>query len=100
VKTKRISIRMGTCAKLVPRYFGPFEVLKRIGLVAYKLSLTPTVKAHNVLHVPLLKKYVHDYNHVIDWTMIQVEPEGKFQPEPHASWTREKQCSKTDPLLI
>ena len=30
----------------------------------------------------LLKRYVHDPNHVINWDMIQVEPEGEFQIEP------------------
>jgi hypothetical protein len=40
------------------------------------------VKAHNVFHVSLLKKYVHDSNHIIDWFVIQVEPEGEFLPEP------------------
>jgi hypothetical protein len=34
---------------------------------------------HNVFHVSLLKKYVPDTNHVIDWNVIQVEPEGEFQ---------------------
>jgi hypothetical protein len=34
---------------------------------------------HNVFHVSLFKKYVHDPNHVIYWYLIQVEPEGDFQ---------------------
>ena len=33
-------------------------------------------------HVSLLKKYVHDPNHVINWDVIKVEPEGEFQTEP------------------
>ena len=36
---------------------------------------------HNVFHVSLLKKYVHDPNHLVDWRVIQVEPEGvQVQP--------------------
>ena len=37
---------------------------------------------HNVFHVSLLKKYVHDPNHVINWDVIQVEPKGEIQIEP------------------
>ena len=40
-----------------------------------------STRAHNVFHVSLLKKYVHDPNHVINWDVIQVEPEGEFQIE-------------------
>jgi hypothetical protein len=51
-------------------------------VVAYMLAFPASMHVHNVFHVSLLKKYVHDPNHVIDWTMIQVEPEGDFQVEP------------------
>ena len=33
-------------------------------------------------HISLLKKYVYDSTHIIDWNVVQVEPEGKFQVEP------------------
>jgi hypothetical protein len=82
VKPKRSSMRMGMCAKLEPCYCVPFEVLERIGPVAYRLALPPNVRVHNVFHVYFLKKYVHDSNHVIDWTVIHMEQEGEFQPKP------------------
>jgi hypothetical protein len=70
VKPNRSSLRMGVCAKLETQYCGPFEVLERIGPIAYRLALSPTFKAHNVFHVYFLKNYVHVPNHVIDWTVI------------------------------
>jgi len=39
------------------------------------------VKIHDVFHVSLLKKYIHDPTHVVDWNMIQVEPDGKLPVE-------------------
>ena len=81
VRPRKSSLKLGICAKLSPRYRGPFEVFERIGLVAYKLSLPARTRAHDFVHVSLLKKYVHDPNHVINW-VIQVEPEGEFQTEP------------------
>ena len=67
---KKSSLRMGSSAKLAPQYCGPFEVLDRVGPVSYRLALPLTVKEHSVFHVSLLTKYVHDANHIIDWSMI------------------------------
>jgi hypothetical protein len=82
VRPRKSFLRMGACAKLVPRYCGPFEILDRVGPLAYRLTLPPTMKVDNAFHVSLLKKYVHDSNHIIDWSVIQVEPEREFLPEP------------------
>jgi len=35
IKPKRISLRIGSCAKLAPWYHRPFDILERIGIVAY-----------------------------------------------------------------
>jgi hypothetical protein len=45
--------------KLPPRYIGPFLMLARLGNVAYRLELPPTlVGVHNVFHISQLKKYL------------------------------------------
>ena len=82
MKANKSSLKLGSCAKLSPIYCGSFEVLERIGPVAYRLAFPTSTRAHNVLHVYLLKKYVHDPNYVINWDVIQVEPEEEFQIEP------------------
>ena len=82
VSPRNSSLNLGSCAKLSPIYCGPFEMLERIGPIAYRLALLASTRAHNVFHVSLLKKYVHDPDHVIDWDVSRVEPEGEFQTEP------------------
>jgi hypothetical protein len=79
VKANRSSLKLGSCAKLATRFCGPFEILERIGPVAYMITLPASMSVHNVLHVSFLKKYIPDANHVIDWNVIQVEQEGAFQ---------------------
>ena len=78
VKADRSSLKLGNCSKLEAHYFGLFEILERIGPVAYMFALPASMSIHNVFHVSLLKKYIPDANHVIDWNVIQVEQEGAF----------------------
>jgi len=66
IKPKKISLHIGSCAKLAPQFFGPFNIVERIGLVAYQLALPPTMKFHDVFHVSFLKKYVKYVDDLID----------------------------------
>jgi hypothetical protein len=75
----KLTLKLRNCSKLAARYCGPFEIIERIGPVAYMLALPSSMTIHNVFHVSLLKKYIPDANHVIDWNVIQVEQEGVWQ---------------------
>ena len=64
---------LGKYKKLEPKYGKGFEILAKVGLVAYQLSLPPNIKVDNVFYVSILKRYDHDISHVIDWNVIKVE---------------------------
>ncbi|XP_019261852.1 PREDICTED: uncharacterized protein LOC109239725 [Nicotiana attenuata] len=66
-------MRFGRKGKLIPRYIGPFEVLARVGEVAYKLALPPSLsRIHLVFHVCMLRKYYSDPSHVLDFSTIEI----------------------------
>lgn len=44
-------------AEALPRYFGSFQITKRIDLVSYQLELPPNSKVYPVFHVSLVKPY-------------------------------------------
>ena len=64
---KREVVKFNKRGKLSPRFIGPFEVLERVGTVAYQLALPPSMSAvYKVFHVSMLRKYTPDATHVVD----------------------------------
>lgn len=76
-------MRFGKKGKLSPRFIGPYEILRRIGEVAYELALPPSLSAvHPVFHVSMLRKYIPDDSHVIQLDSVTLDPDLTFEEEP------------------
>ncbi|XP_071909682.1 uncharacterized protein [Coffea arabica] len=69
--------------KLKSRYIGPFEILKRVGNVAYQLKLPASMaKVHDVFHVSMLRKYHPDPSHVLQLEGIEVDETLTYEEGP------------------
>ncbi|XP_017973337.1 PREDICTED: uncharacterized protein LOC108661393 [Theobroma cacao] len=80
---KEIVIRFAKRGKLNLRYIGPFRVIERTGLVAYRLELPPELdRIHNVFHVSMLKKFVPDPSHILEAPLIKLQEDLKFEVQP------------------
>ncbi|KAL5564596.1 hypothetical protein UlMin_027760 [Ulmus minor] len=76
-------MRFGKKGKLSPRYVGPYEILERLGKVAYRLSLPPELSAvHNVCHVFMLQKYIPNPSHVLEPDAIEIQEDLYFEEKP------------------
>ncbi|KAA0032712.1 ty3-gypsy retrotransposon protein [Cucumis melo var. makuwa] len=83
-------LRFEKKGKLSPRFVGPFDVLKRIGLVAYRSALPPSLSAvHDVFHVSMLRKYVVDPTHVVDFEPLQLSGNLSYEEQPIKILARE-----------
>ena len=76
-------MRFGKKGKLSPRFVGPFEILKCIGKVAYELVLQPTLAGvHNVFHVSMLRKYIPDPSHVLNYKPLKIKENLTYKEVP------------------
>ena len=83
VMPKRGVVRLGKRGKLSLRVIRPVEIIERIGTVAYRLALPPSmIGVHEVFHVSMLQKYTPDPAHVVDWGQIEVDTDGTLKEGP------------------
>ena len=69
--------------KLSPRFIGSYEVIEKVGPVAYRLALPPEFeKIHNVFHVSMLRRYRSDPSHVVSSEIIELFPNLTYEEEP------------------
>ncbi|XP_050938335.1 uncharacterized protein LOC127148493 [Cucumis melo] len=83
-------LRFKKKGKLSPHFVGRFEILERIGPVAYRLVLPPAFSAvHDVFHVSMLRKYVSDLTHVVDLEPLQINENLSYEKQPVEILARE-----------
>ncbi|TYK22329.1 pol protein [Cucumis melo var. makuwa] len=90
VATMRGVLRFERRGKLSPRFVGLFEILERIGPVAYRLALPPSLwTVHDVFHVFMLRKYVPDPSHVVDYEPLEIDENLSYTEQPVEVLVRE-----------
>ena len=68
IEPNKSTIWFGKGTKFSPRFIGPFKIQERIGPVSYRLVLPPHLhKTRNVFHVSILRHYVADESHKLNW---------------------------------
>ncbi|WMV23778.1 hypothetical protein MTR67_017163 [Solanum verrucosum] len=76
-------LRFGKKGKLSPRYIRPYEILARVGVVAYRLALPLELSlVHSIFHVSMLRKYIPDPSHVLKASNIQLDENLTYEEEP------------------
>ncbi|CAH9124286.1 unnamed protein product [Cuscuta epithymum] len=76
-------MRFGKKGKLSPRFIGPYDILERVGRLAYRLALPMELaKVHNVFHISQLKKYVRDESHILNPEVVELDETLTYEERP------------------
>ena len=69
--------------KLQPKFIGPYQILWKVGPIAYPLNLPPNLSnIHDVFHVSQFRKYVSDPSHILEADDIPLKPNVSYQLKP------------------
>ena len=95
--------RFGKKGKLSPRYVGPFQIVEKVGLVAYRVALPDYFgDVHDVFHVSSLKKsFGQQEPRFVDPERIQLQPNLTYEVAPTqiVDWKEQRLRSKTIPMV-
>ena len=95
-------LRFGKRGKLSLRFIEPYEIVNKVGPVAYKLKLPLELsRIHDTFHVSMLRKYIPDPSHVLREIPVQLKENLTYEETPVQIVDRKKQVlrSKVIPLV-
>ena len=76
-------LRIGKRGKLCPRYIGPYEIVSKVGPVAYRLKLPQELsRIHDTFHVSMFRKYIPDPSHVLREQPVQLKENLTYEETP------------------
>ena len=95
-------IIFGKNGKLSLRFIRPYEVIEKVGPVAYRLALPPELEnIHNVFHVSMLRRYKSDPSHVVSSEIIELRLDLMYEEEQIEILAREvKELQKKKISLV
>ena len=94
-------LRFGRRGELRPRYMGPYEIIARVGPIAYRLDLPPELsKVHNVFHVSMLRKYIPDPSHVLIDQLVELKDNLTYKEQLMQIVDRREQILRNKVILL
>ena len=94
-------LRFGRRGKLSLRFIGPYEIMNKVGPVAYKLKLPPDYLGFKTFHVSMLRKYIPNPSHVLREQPVQLKENLTYKETPMQIVDRKEQVlrRKVIPLV-
>ena len=93
---KQVSLKSGRKHKLAPKFYGLYQIIRKISQVAYKLQLPDKSRIHNVFHVSCLKK-MSGKHQTVQKILPMLDDEGRiiWEQEAIVATIERRICSRT-----
>jgi len=66
-----------------PRYIRPFDIIERVGEVAYRVALPSTLDGiHDVFHISQLRKHIRNDQHILNYSDLKLNRDLSYEAQP------------------